>query len=517
MSRPNIVVIMADQLAPQLTGAYGHPLAKTPHLDALAARGMRFDAAYCNAPLCAPSRFAFMSGQLISRIAAYDNASEFRASVPTFAHYLARLGYRTGLSGKMHFIGPDQKHGFQDRVTTDIYPADFAWTPDWEAADERIDKWYHNMATVKESGQAQATFQTDYDDEVGFAARRWLYDRAREQARDGAAGAAQPFLLVASFIHPHDPYVARPEWWTLYRDDEIDLPEALPLEAHDPFSRRVMDGIEASSVALTEEEVRRARRAYLANVSYFDSKIGEITRTLEETGALEKTIVIVTADHGDMLGERGLWYKMTFFEHSARVPLVMAGPGVAQGRAANACSLIDLLPTFVELAGGDESLLGEPVDGRSLVPLMRGEADPVDEAIGEYCAEMTPAPVFMIRRGALKFIHCDVDPPQLYDLARDPGERVNRADDPDYAEASRAFAAEVAERWDSAALRANVIATQRSRRALHAAMEAVPASEREHWDYNPPRDASREYVRNHMDWTVAAAHYRFPPHKGDEA
>jgi arylsulfatase A-like enzyme len=184
---------MADQLAPHFTGVYGHKIAKTPHIDALAARGMRFDAAYCNSPLCAPSRFAFMSGQLISRIAAYDNASEFRAIVPTFAHYLKALGYRTGLSGKMHFVGPDQKHGFEDRVTTDIYPADFAWTPDWEAHDERIDKWYHNMQTVKESGCAVATFQTDYDDEVEFAARRWLIDRGRDRAggdvcrRGGAA------------------------------------------------------------------------------------------------------------------------------------------------------------------------------------------------------------------------------------------------------------------------------------------------------------------------------------------
>ena len=276
--RPNIVIVMADQLAPQFTGAYGHKVAKTPHLDALAARGMRFDAAYCNSPLCAPSRYAFMSGQLISRIAAYDNASEFKATVPTFAHYLRSLGYRTCLSGKMHFVGPDQKHGFQDRVTTDIYPSDFAWTPDWEAHDERIDKWYHNMQTVKESGLAQATFQIDYDDEVGFAARRWLFDRAR----DRAAGDKTPFAMVASFIHPHDPYVARPEWWNLYSDDEIDMPAFVPpLEEQDPFSRRLMDGIEASHVPLTEEEVCRARRAYLANVSYFDSKIGEIVRTLE--------------------------------------------------------------------------------------------------------------------------------------------------------------------------------------------------------------------------------------------
>ncbi|MGI9515345.1 MAG: choline-sulfatase [Anderseniella sp.] len=508
--RPNILVIMADQLAPQFTGAYGHDVVTTPHLDALAARGMRFDAAYCNSPLCAPSRFSFMSGQLISRIAAYDNASEFRATVPTFAHYLKALGYRTCLSGKMHFVGPDQKHGFEDRVTTDIYPSDFAWTPDWEAPDERIDKWYHNMQTVKESGLANATFQIDYDDEVGFAARRWLFDYARDKAR----GHSAPFAMVASFIHPHDPYVARPEWWTLYHDEDIRMPEFVPaLEDQDPFSRRLMDGIEASYVPLTDEEVRRARRAYFANVSYFDSKVGELVRTLEETGERDNTIVIVTADHGDMLGERGLWYKMNFFEHSARVPLVMAGPGIAAGNARNACSLVDLMPTLVEIAGGDDSMFGEPIDGRSLMLLARGEPDPVDEAIGEYCAEMTPWPVYMIRRGALKYIHCDPDPPQLYDLAEDPREQTNLAGDPRYHNAARDFAQEVAERWDSKQLRADVIATQKSRRALHAARQAGAG---ESWDYNPPSDASRQYVRNHMDWTVAAERYRFPPLSGEE-
>lgn len=504
MTRPNIVVVMADQLAPHFIGAYGHKVAKTPHMDALAARGMRLDAAYCNSPLCAPSRFAFMSGQHVSRIAAYDNASEFRASVPTFAHYLKALGYRTCLSGKMHFVGPDQMHGFQDRITTDIYPSDFAWTPDWEASDERIDKWYHNMETVKESGVAVATFQTDYDDEVEFAARRWLIDRGR----DRAAGDDAPFCMVASFIHPHDPYVAKPEFWDLYRDDEIDMPESLPLDQHDPFSKRVMDGIEASTVPLTKEEIRRARRAYLANVSYFDSKVGAIVKALEDTGEIDNTLIIVTADHGDMLGERGLWYKMTFFEHSARVPMIFAGPGVATGAVSDACSLVDLLPTFLDVAGGGSDMLGEPIDGRSLMPLARGEAAPEGVAIGEYCAEMTPWPVFMIRRGTLKYIHCDVDPPQLYDLSSDPDERVNLAEDPAFADASARFALEVLERWDSEALRTDVLRTQKSRRALHAAMEAGAS---EPWDYNPPSDATQQYVRNHMDWTVAAARYRFPP------
>lgn len=505
MRKPNIVVIMADQLAPQFTGAYGHPAAKTPHMDALAARGMRFDAAYCNSPLCAPSRAAFMSGQLISRIGAFDNASEFPASVPTFAHYLKGLGYHTCLSGKMHFVGPDQKHGFEDRVTTDIYPSDFAWTPNWNANEERIDKWYHNMQTVKESGVAVATFQTDYDDEVAFAARRWLIDRGR----DRGAGESAPFCLVASFIHPHDPYVAKREFWDLYADDEIELPGmTLAPDEQDPFSRRVMDGIEASTVPLTDEEVRQARRAYLANVSYFDSKIGAIVKALEDIGELDDTIVIVTSDHGDMLGERGLWYKMTFFEHSARVPLIMAGPGVANGVARNACSLVDLLPTFLEIAGGKECIPDGILDGRSLMALARGETDLADEAIGEYCAEMTPSPVFMIRRGSLKYIHCDADPPQLFDLSTDPNEIENLAERPEWSVTARSLAEEVAARWDSEALRRQVLDSQRSRHVLNAAMEAGAG---EAWDFNPHRDASSEYVRNHMDWTVAAARYRFPP------
>ena len=502
MTAPNIVLIMADQLAPQFTGAYGHPLVQTPHMEALAARGARFDAAYCNAPLCAPSRFSFMSGQLVTRIAAYDNASEFPASVPTFAHYLRQAGYRTCLSGKMHFVGPDQLHGFEERLTTDIYPSDHAWTPDWELPDERIDKWYHNMDSVREAGVANTTFQIEYDEETAFFARRRIF----EYAMEGVA----PFCMVASFIHPHDPYVARPEWWDLYDHAALDMPDTdAPM---DPHTARLMKGIEADRVAVTEDQIRNARHAYYANTSYFDSKVGVIVQALEESGQLDNTLVIVTADHGDMLGERGLWYKMAMFEHSARVPLIMAGPGVAQRQVAEACSLVDLLPTFLDAAGW-EGTYGMPIDGRSLLPLARGVAqDDPDEAMVEYCAECASHPIFMIRRGDWKYIHCDVDPPQLYNLAEDPGERDNRAG-ADPARAA-AFAAEVARRWDSAAIRAHVIATQKQRRAVHQAMEAGLLTS---WDYNPPRDAAQEYVRNHMDWTEAAAKTRFPPLDGAKA
>ena len=499
---PNILVIMADQLAPHFCGTYGHPLVKTPNIDALANDGMRFDAAYCNMPLCAPSRFSFMSGQLVTRIAGYDNGSEFPAAVPSFAHYLRTMGYRTCLSGKMHFVGPDQLHGFEERLTTDIYPSDYAWTPDWEMPDERIDKWYHNMDSVREAGVAATTFQIEYDEETCFLARRRLFEYAMKKTT--------PFAMVTSFIHPHDPYVARPQWWNLYNHEDIDMPQSSP--GVDPHTKRVMAGIEADKIQATDEEIRNARHAYYANVSYFDSHVGTLVNSLREADLYDNTIIIVTADHGDMLGERGLWYKMNFFEHSARVPMIITGPGVKNGVNSDPVSLVDLLPTFLDVAGADgkpSPTLGQPIDGNSLLPLLKGEKDDHERSVfAEYCAECASHPLFMIRRGNYKYIHCDVDEPQLFDVVNDPFETRNLINDDSFSELANSFANEVRARWDSEKIRNDVIITQKQRRAVQKAMEAGTMCS---WDYQPKRDASQEFVRNHIDWTVAAETLRYPP------
>ncbi|MDE0066988.1 MAG: choline-sulfatase [Acidimicrobiaceae bacterium] len=510
MKQPNILMVMADQLAPHFTGAYGHRLVRTPAMDALAERGTRFDAAYCNFPLCAPSRFSMLSGQPATAIDAWDNAAEFPARVPTLAHYLNLAGYRTVLTGKMHFIGPDQLHGFTRRLNTDIYPADFAWTPNWDQADDRIDKWYHNMDSLSEAGQALATYQIDYDEEVGFSTTRQLYDFAREADE-------RPWFLAAAMIHPHDPYVARPEWWDLYDHDDIDLPDN-GFDSPDPHTLRIRHGIQADAIGYTDEQCRNARHGYYANTSYFDSWLGQLVKVLEETGQIDNTIVIATSDHGDMLGDRGLWFKMSFFERSLRVPLIIAGPDVANRTVGNVCSLMDLLPTLLDIsadgASTDNAGSGDgriepvtPLAGRSLWESATGGHDPIDETIAEYTGEMTSQPMFMIRRGRHKYIHCDSDPALLYDIEADPLERNNLAADPAHAELAASFAKETAQRWDSDAIRERVLVSQRSRRMLHAAMTIDGHYS---WDFTPVRDGASEYVRDNMDWAEAGPRFRFP-------
>jgi len=214
-----------------------------------------------------------------------------------------------------------------------------------------------------------------------------------------------------------------------------------------------------------------------------------------------------------MLGERGLWYKMNFFEHSARVPLIVSGPGVKKSTVDSPVSLVDLLPTFLSIGastGVDEPTPGMPIDGRTLWPLLQGTGELGDDqaVYAEYCAECASHPILMIRRGDFKYIHCDIDPPQLFNIVADPMERLNLAESPEHAAMAASFAQEVTDRWDSEAIRQNVLATQRQRRSVHAAMEAGLLTS---WDYQPIRDASQEFVRNHMDWTVAAEKTRFPP------
>ena len=499
-SKPNILLIVSDQLAAAYLPAYGHQLVKTPHIDRLAAEGVVFENAYSTSPLCAPARATLMNGLLPSRTGVYDNAAEFPSAIPTWAHYLRLQGYRTCLSGKMHFVGPDQLHGFEQRLTTDIYPADYGWTPDWRLKQERIDWWYHNMTSVLQPGIAEITNQLEFDDEVAFLARRQLYDYARYQPDT-------PFALCASFSHPHDPYAARAQFWNLYRDEDIDLPQvaAMARAELDAHSQRLYDVSDIGAYTVSEADLRAARHGYYANISYIDDLAGQLLSTLEATGQLDNTVVLLTADHGDFLGERGLWYKMSFLEPSARVPLIIWQPKRFGARqVAEPVSLADLLPTLAALGGVQH--LARPVDGRNLKPVLEGAPENPETTVwGEYLAEGAIAPMYMLRRGRWKFIHSPADPDQLFDLSTDPLELSNLA--PHRPAQAASLRAEVNAKFDIARIHQEVLASQQSR---HMLFEALRCGHQFPWDFQPLRAASEQYTRNHMAVTDRDQQSRLP-------
>ncbi len=490
--RPNILLIMADQMAAPALPVYGHPVVKAPKLQALAEAGVVFDSAYCASPLCAPARFSMFAGQLPSRIGAYDNAAEFPASVPTFLHYLRALGYQTSLSGKHHFIGPDQLHGAEERLTSDIYPADFGWTPSWETPDEAL-SWHHNLLSVVEAGPCRRDLQIDFDDETAYQSVRKLYDLARSADE-------RPFFHLVSFTHPHDPYNITPEYWGRYDHVAIDLPSvpAIPYAERDPHSRRLYDNYKMGDYRITDEHIRNARHAYYGAISYVDDRVGELLRALEATGLSDDTLVVFTGDHGDMLGERGMWYKMSFFEWSVRVPLIVYAPGrFAPRRVARHVSHLDLLPTLIELAGGGLAPV-EPLDGRSLLPLLEGDASAWgdDTVYGEYLAEGSISPLLMVRHGRYKYVYCAEDPAQLYDLEADPQELHNLAGQGDFRALERQMAALLEARWSAAeraALTEHVILSQKRRRLVG---EALLRGRSNAWDFAPRLNEAGRYVRN---------------------
>ena len=492
--QPNILLLMMDQLAPQVLKPYGGAVCRTPTIERLAAEGVVFENAYCNYPICAPARFSMMSGHLPSRIGAYDNASEFPSEVPTFAHYLRLMGYHTSLSGKMHFIGADQLHGFEDRVTTDVYPADFSWTSDWSVGSSTWVPWYHSMRAVLDAGLQRRSVNTAYDEEVAVEACRWLHGHVDQRS-------GKPFFLAASFISPHDPYLAPPAYWDLYSDDDIDDPRVgdMPLDQRDPHGRRLYHTTGRHLDEVTPADVRKARRAYYAVMTWLDDRIARVLETLEAIGEADNTIIVLTADHGDMLGERGMWFKMSFHEWSARVPLIIHAPGAYQPRRVTEnTSLVDLFPTFLEWAGdGRAPDLVAPLDGASLAGLAAGNQNGwPDVAYGEYCGEGTEFPLLMVRRGRWKYIHGEGDPPLLFDLEADPDELTNLAGNDAVADVEADLNDEVSRQWDPADLKAKVAESQRRRLFLH---NALATGKHAPWDWNPRRDASLEYVRAEAD------------------
>ncbi len=481
-TQPNILLVMADQMTPFMLEACGYPIAKTAHLNRLAARATTFTNAYTPSPICVPARSCFMTGLYTSTTGCYDNGDPYPSFIPTFAHYLTNAGYETVLSGKMHFIGADQLHGYHHRLNTDVYPSGFIWS--YPLLDENDpDAMAFDFAPQYQGENIGPGWSTElqYDEETHFRALEYL-----RHAPD------RPFMLTVSYTNPHPPYQVPKKYWDIYKDADLPLPqypEGMDA-AYSDFDRAFIRwyGLDRKDIR-DPKHLLAMRRGFAALAHYVDDKLGELLDVLEEQGLRDNTVVIFTSDHGEMLGEKGLIQKRSLYEWSARIPLFIDMPGRPAGKVDTPVSLIDLPATLIELVGQTSV---RPLDGRSLMPALRGAPLGVVPVISEYHGEGIMRPSFMVRLGDWKYIYCHRSPPQLFHLAEDPDEWNNLAGTLEHAAIEAALNAIITQgQFDLDFIEKDVWDRLAQKQVVNAAM----ATNGTDWDYRPEASAARQYVR----------------------
>ncbi len=469
--RPNIVLIMSDQHNKHITGCYGDPVVSTPNLDRLASEGVLFENAYCPFPLCAPSRMGFMTGTTPSTIRMYDNSSILPSDLPTFAHALGQSGYETVLCGRMHFNGPDQRHGFQKRIFPEV---------SGNAVGMLTGTTGFNRISLEKSGPGRNHYLL-YDEKCVAEATDWL--RGRSQAQND-----NPFCMVVGLVGPHCPFVCPGDLFEKYFET-VEIPEYTDEDFRrmSAFNRRFRQRSRIGDA--TAHEIRRTRAAYYGMVEFDDRLVGLLRSTLEETEFIDNTMIVYVSDHGEMAGEHGLWWKMSFYEGSVGVPMIVSLPGKIREnvRETTPVSLIDLAPTLAEIGGAPE-LPG--ICGCSLMGYLTGQSsDPDREVFSELFIDSkvwrnegpSGGPGRMLRKGNWKCIYYHREGTELYDLALDPQEMNDRSGDPDCRAVLGSMISEILAKWDPEKLQADMDRITKQRALVHAAPQDAGRLEGEYW------------------------------------
>lgn len=430
--RPNVLFIASDDLRNDL-GCYGHPTVKTPHLDALAARGVLFERAYCQQALCNPSRASLMTGRRPDTLRLWNLTKHFRDEIPdvvTLPQHFRAAGYFAQNIGKIY-------HNFRQEIQGD--PASWNVPAVMHYGNHNDDRPVvegeppPNLAGDPKCRCCDVPDEAYYDGRVAKLAVEALRERAAK---------TEPFFLAVGFWKPHSPFNAPKRYWDLYRREEVAMPANAEWPADAPrvawHNSREILGEPART--LTPEAVREIRHGYLANISFLDAQVGKVLGELDRLGLADRTIVVFWSDHGYHLGEQTLWAKTSNFELDARVPLIVAAPGLRGGvRTRALAELLDLYPTLAELAG-----LPRPagVDGVSLVPVMKDPAAAVRPAAltqhprPAYGKGAPEAMGYSLRTDRHRYVEWRdwtngaVVARELYDHGADPAETRNVAGDP---------------------------------------------------------------------------------------
>ena len=423
MMNRNVLFLMSDEHSREVAGCYGNPIVRTPNLDALAARGAVFENAYCNSPICVPSRASLATGDYVHRTGYWDSAAAYDGRVPSWHHRVREAGHDMVSIGKLHYRSPDDDCGFTE-VRLPMYIVDgIGDTHGLLRRDRRVREVARELA--QEAGRGMSVYAR-YDTRVADATVRWLRERG-ERRDDG-----RPWVLFSSMVSPHYPLIAPDEFYDLYAG--VDLPRPRLYAPADRPGHPAIDHYRATwnyDDHFDEERLRVGLKAYYGLCSFLDFQLGRILAALEESGFAGDTLVIYTSDHGENLGNRGLWGKCVMYEESSGVPMLATGPGIAAGtRCATPVSLVDVYPTVVELACGGLDARERALPGESLVGLAREQ--PANRVVfSEMHDDGSMTGEFMVRRGDWKLVHYVGHAPQLFNLAADPIEAHDLAGRPE--------------------------------------------------------------------------------------
>ena len=464
MEPKNLLFILSDQHAREFTGCYGSELVQTPNLDRLAARGTRFDNAYTPCPICVPGRASLATGRYVHQLRLWDNAHPYVGDPPGWGQRMMHAGSEVAAIGKLHYRSADDPTGWSEEIDTLHVVGGIGDLRGCVRSNKSERHSASKFAT--EAGRSESPYSR-YDERTAEHAVQWLHQRADSDDR--------PWVLFVGFVLPHFPLIAPPRFYDLY--DEVPWPRMYEEgERPDHPVIRDMMQIMGNDRYFDEEKVRVARRAYFGMISMLDHCIGRTLQALEEAGLADDTRVVYTSDHGESLGNRGMWGKCNMYEESAAVPMILAGPDVPEGKAVDTpANLVDCYQTVLDNGGiplTDEEEFGLP--GHSLLGLANGDT-PRRTTLSEYHASGSTTGFFMIRDGKWKYVYYVGYDPQLFDLEADPHETVDLGTSPSHADVRARCEAKLRAVVDPEAADEQAFADQAALVERHGGTEAVLA------------------------------------------
>ncbi|MBT8003410.1 MAG: sulfatase-like hydrolase/transferase [Rhodospirillales bacterium] len=415
MEPANLIFFLSDNHTRRMMGAYGHPIVQTPNLDKIAARGVRFDNAYCASPLCCPSRSSLATGRYPHQTGYWDNALTYDGDTPSWHHRLRTQGHAVTAIGKLHFRSGDDDNGFTEEIEPlHIVNGQGALIHLLRATGEGVPPRTSHFEVYSKAGVGEADYQS-YDRNITGHAIKWLNENAKKHGK--------PWVLLVSYASPHPPFAVPKRFYDLYPPDEMKLPVQCTADTRPdhPAVAHIRD-INGFEDAPNEEFIRRNIAGYCGLVTHLDEQIGEVMQTADQLGLLPSTRVLYTSDHGEAAGNHGLFGKAVMYEHSIGVPLIAAGPDIPAGASSKQIvSHVDLFQTIVQSVGAELTEEDGSLPGISLWPAIQGH-DTERLGFAEFHAQASRVASFALRDGDHKLV-CHVgEVPQLFDLRQDPEE-----------------------------------------------------------------------------------------------